>query len=145
VTIAGLRAVIAAVLLLIGFQSAFADVRILGSPGGVADEFVRLFEAVDRSGERVVIDGPCYSACTFVLSIVPNNRICVTQRAVLGFHAGRLVDEHGRTRPAPEATRVVAESYPDGVRAWIDRHGGLAERPIFLRGRALSAFYRRCS
>ena len=143
--LAGLRAGIAAVLLLIGFLPAFGAVRILASSGGVADEFVRLFEAVDQSGERVVIDGPCYSACTFVLSIVPHDRICVTQRAVLGFHAGRLIDERGRTRPAPEATRLVAASYPNGVRAWIDRHGGLTTKPIFLRGRELAAFYPRCS
>jgi hypothetical protein len=142
---AGLRGGIALVLLLLGLLPALGDVRILGSLGGVADEFVRLFEVVDHSGERVVIDGPCYSACTFVLSIVPHDRICVTQRAVLGFHAGRFVDEQGRTRPAPEATRLVAASYPNGVRAWIDKHGGLATKPIFLRGRELSALYPRCS
>ena len=76
---AGLRAGIAAVLLLVGFLPAFGAVRILGSPGGATDELVRLFEAVDRSGESVVIDGPCYSACTLVLSIFPHDRICVTQ------------------------------------------------------------------
>jgi len=141
---AGLRAAIAAALLLIGFLPAFGTVRIMASAGGVAADFVRLFEIVDRSGERVVIDGPCYSACTLVLTIVPTDRICVTQRAVLGFHAARLMDDHGRTRPAPEATRLVAATYPDGVRDWIDRHGGLAAKPIFLRGRELAALYPRC-
>ena len=143
--LAGLRAGIAAVLLLIGFLLAFGDVRILESSGGVAADFVRLFEVVDQSGERLVIDGPCYSACTLALTIIPKHRICVTQRAVLGFHAARLMDEHGRTRPAPEATRLVGATYPDGVRAWIDRHGGLTTKPIFLRGRELAAFYPRCS
>jgi hypothetical protein len=142
---AGLRVGIAAILLLIGFLPAFGAVRILASSGGIAADFVRLFEVVDHSGERVVIDGPCYSACTFVLSIVPSDRICVTQRAVLGFHAGQFIDAHGRTRPAPEATRLVAASYPNPVRAWIDKHGGLAAKPIFLRGRELAALYPRCS
>jgi hypothetical protein len=145
VTIVRLRAGLAAVLLLIGLVPAAAEVRILASPGGVAADYVKLFEVLEQSGERVVIDGPCYSACTLVLSIIPQDRICVTQRAVLGFHAARWVDERGRTRPAPEATRLVAQTYPSGVQAWIDRHGGLAAKPILLRGRELAALYPHCS
>ena len=38
-------------------------------------------------GERVIIDGICNSACTLVLGIVPLNKICVTPKASLGFHA----------------------------------------------------------
>jgi ClpP class serine protease len=66
-----------------------AEVRILDSPGGQVGPFLDLFEQVRASGERVVIDGPCLSACTLVLSLVPNDRICVTRRAILGFHAAR--------------------------------------------------------
>lgn len=144
-TIVGLRAGITALLLLTGLMPAAGEVRILASPGGVAADYVRLFQALQQSGERVVIDGPCYSACTLVLSIVPRDRICVTQRAVLGFHAARWIDERGRTRPAPEATRLVAQTYPSGVQAWIGRHGGLATKPIFLRGRELAALLPHCS
>ena len=74
-----------------------AEVRILASPGGQVGPFLDLFERVRESGERVVIDGPCLSACTLVLSMVPSNRICVTRRAVLGFHAARSIDRRGRT------------------------------------------------
>ena len=66
-----------------------AEVRIYASPGGQVGPFLDLFERVRASGERVVIDGPCLSACTLVLSTVPNDRICVTRRAILGFHAAR--------------------------------------------------------
>ena len=45
-----------------------AEVRILGSLGGRVGPFLDLFERVRDSGERVVIDGPCLSACTLVLS-----------------------------------------------------------------------------
>jgi hypothetical protein len=41
-----------------------AEVRILASPGGQVGLFLDLFERVRASGERVVIDGPCLSACT---------------------------------------------------------------------------------
>jgi hypothetical protein len=121
-----------------------ADVRILSSPGGRVGEFLDLFEAVSRSGERVVIDGPCLSACTLVLSIVPSERICVTRRAVLGFHAARSIDRRGRTYPEPEASELVLEAYPAPVRNWISRRGGLTSRLLLLRGRELAAMYRPC-
>jgi hypothetical protein len=121
-----------------------ADVRILSSPGGRVGEFLDLFEAVSSSGERVVIDGPCLSACTLVLSLVPSERICVTRRAVLGFHAARSIDRRGRTYPEPEASELVLEAYPAPVRNWISRHGGLTSRLLLLRGRELAAMYRAC-
>ena len=123
----------------------FAEIRILGSPGGEVGSYLELFAAVKKTGQRVVIDGPCYSACTLVLSTIPRERICVTRRAVLGFHAARAVDRQGRIYAAPEATKVVAATYPAPVRAWIARHGGLTKRLILLRGRELAAIYPRCS
>src|SRR5215470_15218119 len=104
---------------------AAADVRILRSPGGQVGPFLDLFEEVRQSGERVIIDGPCLSACTLVLSLVPSERICVTRRAVLGFHAARSIDRRGRTYAEPEASELVLQTYPAPVRDWISRHGGL--------------------
>ena len=121
-----------------------AEVRILASPGGQVGPFLDLFERVRDSGERVVIDGPCLSACTLVLSMVPNERICVTRRAILGFHAARSVDRRGRMHAEPEASELVLEAYPDGVQGWIRRHGGLTSRLLLLRGRELTALYRPC-
>jgi hypothetical protein len=104
-----------------------------------------LFELVRRSGERVIIDGPCLSACTLVLSIVPSRRICMTPRAVLGFHAAIAVDRDGHQFSASAATRVIADTYPAPVRAWITRHGGLSRRLLLLRGRELAAMYPPCT
>ena len=89
---------------------AAAEIRIIQSPGGQVGPFLDLFEKVRESGERVVIDGPCLSACTLVLSIVPGERICVTKRAVLGFHAARSVDRHGRFYAEPEASVACVRS-----------------------------------
>jgi hypothetical protein len=121
-----------------------AEVRILASPGGQVGPFLDLFERVRASGERVVIDGPCLSACTLVLSMVPNNRICVTRRAVLGFHAARSIDARGHLYAEPEASELVLEAYPSPVRGWILRRGGLTSRLLLLRGRELTAIYRSC-
>ncbi|HWZ41612.1 MAG TPA: hypothetical protein VNY08_25245 [Bradyrhizobium sp.] len=121
-----------------------AEVRILGSPGGQVGPFLDLFDQVRASGERVVIDGPCMSACTLVLSVVPSERICVTRRAVLGFHAARSIDRRGRVYAEPEASELVLEAYPGPVRDWIIRRGGLTSRLLLLRGKELTAIYRRC-
>jgi hypothetical protein len=121
-----------------------AEVRILASPGGQVGPFIDLFDEVRASGERVVIDGPCLSACTLVLSVVPHDRICVTRRAVLGFHAARSIDRRGKIYAEPEASRLVLEAYPGPVRDWIARRGGLTSRLLLLRGRELTAMYRPC-
>lgn len=123
---------------------ALAEVRILSSPGGEVGPFLDLFEDVRNSGERVVIDGPCLSACTLVLSIVPSDRICVTRRAVLGFHAARSIDQRGRIYAEPGASEVVLEAYPPPVRHWIERRGGLSSHLLLLRGRQLAAIYPTC-
>src|SRR4051794_41059864 len=135
---------LAAVLGGLALAPAQAEVRILSSPGGEVGPFLELFERVRASGERVVIDGPCLSACTLVLSTVPNDRICVTRRAVLGFHAARSIDRRGRIAAQPEASRLVLETYPSAVRGWISRRGGLTSRLLLLRGRELAAIYPAC-
>jgi hypothetical protein len=133
-----------ATALLAWAKPAAAEVRILASSGGEVGPFLQLFEQVNASGERVVIDGPCLSACTLVLSMVPDERICITRRAVLGFHAARSVDRRGRIYAEPEASQAVLEAYPAPVRGWISRHGGLTSRLLLLRGRELAAIYPRC-
>jgi hypothetical protein len=139
------RILLALILCLASLVPAAAELRIRASSGGYVLDYIDLFSRVRQSGDRVVIDGPCLSACTLVLSTIPRNRICVTRKAVLGFHAPRLVDrETGRSYAAREVTRTVTDSYPPEIRAWIKRHGGLKQRLILLRGRELARFYRRC-
>jgi len=133
-----------AVALCAGITSAHAEVRILSSPGGQVGPFIELFDKVRESGERVVIDGPCLSACTLVLMTVPSERICVTRRAVLGFHAARSMDRRGRMYAEPEASKAVQEAYPEPIRNWISRRGGLTSRMLLLRGRELAAIYPSC-
>jgi hypothetical protein len=139
-----LRIFVAALALCAGITSARAEVRILSSPGGQVGPFIELFDKVRQTGERVVIDGPCLSACTLVLMTVPSERICVTRRAVLGFHAARSMDRRGRLYAEPEASKAVHEAYPEPIRNWISRHGGLTSRMLLLRGRELAAIYPRC-
>lgn len=137
--------VLTVALVSLAIPPARADLHILSSTGGLVSDYLAAFARVRQSGERVIIDGPCLSACTLVLSTIPRHRICVTRRAVLGFHAPELIDRQtGRTWRAPEATRIVIASYPAGVRAWIKKRGGLTQKLILLRGQELTALYPRC-
>ena len=138
------RLIVVAAALFAAILPAQAEVRILASPGGEVGPFIELFDQVRQTGERVVIDGPCLSACTLVLMTIPEERICVTRRAVLGFHAARSIDRRGRTYAEPEASRAVEAAYPAPVRHWIARRGGLTSRLLLLRGRELAAIYPRC-
>jgi hypothetical protein len=139
------------VLLLLAALGAFAAsdavagvVRIEASAGGRIGDYLALFLRVREAGHTVMIDGPCFSACTLVLSVIPRNRICVTPRAVLGFHAAWMPDQNGRPRRHTTGTQLLMDIYPRPVQHWIKRHGGLTSRTLLLRGRALRAMYRRC-
>jgi len=140
------RAAVATTLLTLGFSPALAEVRITASDGGNVLAYLQFFAVLGQSGQRVVLDGPCFSACTLVLTTIPRERLCVTRRAVLGFHAAQYLDTRSRKRyPAPAATQILASTYPEGVRSWIERHGGLTSRLILLRGQELASLYSRCA
>lgn len=125
--------------------AASADVRIVSDPGGEVSSYIRKFHEVRDSGERVVIDGPCLSACTLLTGIVPRDRVCVTSRAVLGFHAASYYDDASRSLvPTRQGSRLVMGLYPPEIRSWINRHGGLTPQLLMLRGRELAALYHSC-
>jgi hypothetical protein len=64
---------------------------------------------------------------------------------VLGFHAASYYDDASRSLvPTREGSRLVMSLYPQEVRSWIGRHGGLRPQLITMRGRDLTAIYRTC-
>jgi hypothetical protein len=123
---------------------ASASMRISDDVGGRIGTYVDQFSAVRASGQRVVIDGACLSACTLVLGIVPRNRICVTRRAMLGFHAAWMPGPQGRPVPSEIGTQALWDMYPPHVRRWINARGGLSSKMVFLRGRELLSMYPEC-
>jgi hypothetical protein len=135
---------IAAVVLLAGVTSGHAAIRIADDRGGKIGTYIDRYQGLRRSGETVIIDGLCASACTMVLSAVPHERICVTSQAVLGFHAAWDSDANGRAVTNPGATRMLYSGYPSSVRRWIAARGGLKSEMIFLRGKELTSMYRPC-
>jgi hypothetical protein len=142
----GARAIVLGVLLLCTTGSAgFATVRIADDRGGRIGTYMETFATLRSSGETVVIDGPCLSACTLILGLLPRTQVCVTSRARLGFHAAWRPDSLGRPVQSSIGTQVLMDVYPPKVRGWIRRKGGLSKRMIFLQGRELASIYRRCA
>ena len=107
--------------------AAAADHRIAQDYGGPIERYKAKYAAIRDRGERVIIDGVCNSACTLLLGIVPLNRVCVTPRASLGFHMPYY------DMAATDGVKVVSYAgtgdflsyYPEGLKDWLNRHGGL--------------------
>jgi hypothetical protein len=137
------RAISAAMLMMMGMSSAFANVRIYDDRGGQIGEYLAKYQALRVSGEKVEIDGTCASACTMLLGVVPRDRICVTPQATLVFHAA-WDPTPGGPAISNAGTRILWSSYPSDVRKWISRHGGLRSEMIYLRGPELYAMYPIC-
>jgi hypothetical protein len=112
--------------------------------GGQIGPYLEHLVALRSSGERVIIDGPCLSACTMVLGVIPRNRICVTARARLGFHAAWHPGDNGQPIVSRGGTKLLMDVYPQSVRKWIARRGGLNQRMMFLAGRELASMYPIC-
>src|SRR6184192_4369760 len=114
-------------LLLVAASPARADLHITGDHGGFVSEYKAKYERIRDRHERVIIDGICNSACTLVFGIVPMNKVCVTPRASLGFHQAYYdkAFTFGIKVTSSEGTSDLMSYYPDTVKDWIRRNGGL--------------------
>jgi hypothetical protein len=131
-------------LMLAGVNASHAAIRIADDRGGRIGAYLDKYQGLRTSGETVIIDGLCASACTIVLGAVPHDRICVTSHANLGFHAAWDFGAHGRAVTNHDATQMLYSLYPSPVRRWIAARGGLKSQMIFLRGKELTSMYRPC-
>ena len=102
-----IAALLGAVVAALTISNASAAVRIKADPGGQIGPYLENLALLRSSGEKVIIDGPCLSACTMLLGVIPRNRICVTPRARLGFHAAWHPGENGR----PITSRAATSSW----------------------------------
>jgi hypothetical protein len=121
-----------------------ATIRITADRGGRIIDYAERFIRARASGEQVIIDGTCLSACTLVVGMLPHDKVCATSRAVLGFHAAWRPTARGGRKSSAPATRAMMDVYPANLREWIDHRGGLTPRMIFLRGSELAAIVPTC-
>jgi hypothetical protein len=133
-----------AILFAASDSPAAAVLRITDDHGGNIGAYWSRYVAVRNAGERVVIDGVCSSACTMVLGIVPRDRICVTPKASLGFHAAWRPGFLGFRVINQPATRTLWNLYPNPIKQWISQNGGLGTETIYLSGPELMTMYPKC-
>lgn len=68
----------------------------------------------------IIVDGPCYSACTLLLDEA-RPYVCLTTRAVLGYHKAAYVDD--------QKVKHSSELYYEtpGLNDYLNSRGGLPE------------------
>src|SRR5262249_45909850 len=108
--------------------------------GGDIPQYIAKYLYLQLSGEGVLIDGDCLSACTLALGLLAQDRRCFTNKARLGFHAAW--EESGTLRIRhPLGTDVFWLVYPPEIRRWITRHGGPSSMKIFPAATAAPATF----
>jgi hypothetical protein len=108
--------------------------------GGVLQVYYERYRTQVAAAATFRIDGRCASACTLVLLWA--DRVCVTERAALGFH--QLRDKSGQ-RAQSESDRLMS-LYPAPVREYILAHGGLPPPwgTMWVSGPALRGLVKPC-
>ncbi len=104
-----------------------AELHITRDHGGYIEEYKAKYQHIRDTHQRVIIDGICNSACTMVFGIVPLNKICVTPRASIGVHEAYYDKSFtfGIKVTSLEGTSELMSYYPDPLKDWIRRNGGL--------------------
>ena len=104
-----------------------ADYRIRKDYGGFIDQYKLKYAAIRDRGERVIIDGDCNSVCTLAWASFRLNASASPPARASGFT--RPISTIG-TRSGVRMTNYWATAdmlayYPETVKKWLDRHGGL--------------------
>ena len=135
---------VAAAAVALTTSSARATILISADRGGLISDYAERFLSARASGEMVVIDGACLSACTLVVGMLPHDKVCATPKAVLGFHSAWRPTGGGGKVASLAASQAMMDVYPAELRRWIARRGGLTTKMIFLQGRELAQIVPPC-
>jgi hypothetical protein len=120
-------------LLLSSTLPSFSSDVVIGDfdPGGSIGTYMMYYERWYKSGNKLVIDGTCISACTIFLRYVgeqETNRVCITSRGLLGFHQA----SNGENSDPILTQAMVRLMYPQWVQEWIKSKGGLKPEVTFM-------------
>jgi hypothetical protein len=121
---------------------------IKNNKGGVAPSFESAAQEVNRGDcERVIVDGPCLSSCTYFANLVQPRKVCVTRWARLGFHIGppRTYRYHViATRETGTTTFGYAPPYSGAVAEWLRARGGLTKEWKVMSARDAARIWGWC-
>jgi TPR repeat protein len=108
--------------------------------GGRLRDYYERYRTQVAAGATFRIDGQCLSACALVLAWA--DRVCVTERATLGFHEAADKSRQG----VQSASDRLMLLYPAPVREYISAHGGLPPPwgMMWVSGPALRGLVKPC-
>jgi hypothetical protein len=109
-------------------------VEITNDRGGVLFLYQIRWEKLAAQKVNVRIAGPCLSACTILTGYIPRKDICVTPNATLGFHLGTF----------SFVSAQLWKIYPQDIRTWIEQHGGLSYRVLWMQAPDTYKFFKKC-
>ena len=93
-----------------------ATIVIRSDMGGSVRARFNEIQEINRLKQRVEIrNGGCMSSCTMFLGV---QNVCVTPRAVLGFHGPYRFGSKLTSAEFEEWSRVIAAHYPQAIRDW---------------------------
>ncbi len=103
--------------------------------GGLISERSDEIAHLERTGQRVQIEGECLSACTMYLAL---RNTCVTRTTRLGFHAPQRGQQRLAASDFEYWSREVARHYPEPLKTWYMREGRLRQGGYYsIRGTEL--------
>jgi hypothetical protein len=113
------------------------------NPGGEVGEFKAAAREINRTGRRVVIDGPCLSACA-ILADQARGRVCVTNNAKFGFHKGYVLQVPVAGGPVRLVKRFNP-SHSRDIASWVQKNGGYPSRGYrLMRTNVAKRIWRSC-
>jgi hypothetical protein len=128
------RFLFAIILTLVASAARAETIDISNDRGGFVFLYLMKWQKLAPQHPNVRISGVCLSACTVLLGYVPRKNICVTDKGVLGFHLATLAF----------ATQQLLEVYPDDIKAWINKNGGLTYRVMWMQAPETYHFFQKC-
>ncbi len=116
---------------------------VTNNPGGDVAVFKAAAREIKRTGRRVVIDGPCSSACAILADMARSN-VCVTSNAKFGFHQGYIVGQKAGGGPVYLLGRFKPKHSRDVAR-WVANNGGYPKKGYrVMSNRSASRIWKRC-
>jgi len=116
--------------------------------GGGRFEYEGAAEEVNNGAcDRVIVDGPCLSNCTYFLNLVDTTKVCVTPRSIFGFHIGppkKYPYVVLATKERGFMTMSFSPPYTGRVAQWIKDHGGLTYDWKVMRAQDASLIWKWC-
>jgi hypothetical protein len=128
------RFLLATIFCLVAFAARAETIDIKDDRGGFVFLYLMKWQKLALQHPDVRISGVCLSACTVLLGYVPRKNICMTDKGVLGFHLATM----------SFATQQLLEVYPEDIKKWIDKNGGLTYNVMWMQAPETYHYFQKC-